>query len=67
MEGIMLSLLGTAAPAVLREWFDKPANGGLVTDPLVPKPWGASDGKVIDRHGLRWLIGYDQPAQTDGK
>jgi PhnB protein len=58
-EGIMLSLLGTAEPEVLHEWFDKLADGGTVIDPLAPKPWGASDGQVVDRHGLHWLIGYE--------
>ncbi|WP_104137528.1 VOC family protein [Arthrobacter sp. ZGTC131] len=58
-EGIMLSLLGTADPAVLHEWFDKLSDGGTIVDPLAPKPWGASDGQVIDRHGLHWLIGYE--------
>ena len=32
---------------------------GRVVDPLTPKPWRASDGQVVDRHGLRWLIGYE--------
>jgi PhnB protein len=59
VEGLMLSLLGTAAPAVLHEWFDKLSAEGSVVDPLAPKPWGASDGQVIDRHGLHWLIGYE--------
>ena len=69
LEGVMLSLLGTAEPAVLHEWFDKLAVDGRVVDPLGPKPWGASDGQVIDQHGLHWLIGYEsglepeQPAQ----
>ena len=58
-EGLMLSLLGTAEPAVLHEWFDRLAEGGRVVDPLAEKPWGASDGQVIDRHGLHWLIGYE--------
>ncbi|MHA7275780.1 VOC family protein [Arthrobacter sp. Hz1] len=58
-EGLMLSLLGTAQPAVLHEWFDKLADGGRVIDPLTPKPWGASDGQVIDQYGLHWLIGYE--------
>ncbi|GAB3550978.1 VOC family protein [Arthrobacter tumbae] len=61
-EGMMLSLLGTAEPAVLHDWFDKLADGGTVVDPLAPKPWGASDGQVIDRHGLHWLIGYEPVA-----
>ncbi|MET4639004.1 VOC family protein [Mycetocola sp. 2940] len=58
-EGLMLSLLGTAVPEVLHDWFDQLAVGGVVVDPLAPKPWGASDGQVIDRHGLHWLIGYE--------
>jgi PhnB protein len=58
-EGLMLSLLGAAGPATLHEWFDKLAVDGTVMDPLSPKPWGASDGQVIDRHGLHWLIGYE--------
>lgn len=59
LEGVRLSLLGTAEPAVLHQWFDKLAVDGRVVDPLSPKPWGASDGQVIDRHGLHWLIGYE--------
>ena len=23
------------------------------------RPWGASDGQVIDRNGLHWLIGFE--------
>jgi PhnB protein len=55
----MLSLLGTTDPEILHEWFDKLSEGGKVVDQLAPKPWGASDGQVIDRHGLHWLIGYE--------
>lgn len=62
LEGVMLSLLGTAEPDVLHKWFDRLADGGSVEDPLAPKPWGASDGQVIDRHGLHWLIGYEPEA-----
>ena len=53
------ALLGTAEPEVLHRWFDALADGGTVVDPLGPKPWGASDGQVIDRFGLHWLIGYE--------
>lgn len=59
VEGLMLSLRGAAEPAVLHEWFDKLSVGGSVVDPLAPKPWGASDGQVIDRHGLHRLVGYE--------
>ena len=59
MEGIRLALLGAAEPAVLHEWFDRLADGGSIVDPLTTKPWGASDGQVVDRYGLLWLIGYE--------
>ncbi|MET0716711.1 MAG: VOC family protein [Mycetocola sp.] len=59
LQGVMLSLLGNAEPDVLHQWFDDLAEGGRVVDPLAAKPWGASDGQVIDRHGLHWLIGYE--------
>ena len=58
-EGLMLSLLGSAAPATLREWFSRLADGGRVVDDLQARSWGDSDGQVIDRHGLHWLIGFE--------
>ncbi|MFE4198226.1 VOC family protein [Paenarthrobacter sp. NPDC056912] len=64
MEGLMLSLLGAAKPDVLHTWFDRLSEGGRVVDPLGPKPWGATDGQVIDRHGLHWLIGYEPEPET---
>ncbi|MGJ6979723.1 VOC family protein [Aestuariimicrobium soli] len=59
MTGGMLALLGSSDPATLHRWFDALADGGRVLDPLAKKPWGASDGQVVDRYGLRWLIGYE--------
>ena len=58
-EGMMLSLLGTAAPPTLRTWFSRLSEGGRVVDELQKRPWGASDGQVIDRYGLHWLIGFE--------
>jgi len=58
-EGMMLSLLGTAAPPTLRKWFTSLSDGGRVVEDLQPRPWGASDGQVIDRYGLHWLIGFE--------
>jgi PhnB protein len=58
-EGMMLSLLGTAAPSTLRAWFSQLSEGGRVVDDLQTRPWGASDGQVIDRYGLHWLIGFE--------
>jgi PhnB protein len=28
-------------------------------DDLQTRPWGASDGQVVDRFGLHWLIGFE--------
>lgn len=58
-EGIMLSLLGTAPPPTLRAWFSSLSEGGRVVDDLQTRPWGASDGQVIDRYGVHWLIGFE--------
>jgi PhnB protein len=58
-EGIMLALLGTAAPSTLRTWFSRLSEGGRVVGDLQKRPWGASDGQVIDRYGLHWLIGFE--------
>lgn len=62
VEGLLLALLGAAEPDVLHRWFDRLAEGGAVVDPLVPKPWGATDGQVVDRYGVAWLIGYEPAA-----
>lgn len=59
-EGLMLSLLGTATPDVMRGWFTALAEGGRVVDDLQERPWGASDGQVVDRYGVPWLIGFEE-------
>ena len=58
VEGMLFSLLGTADPDVLRQWFDALADGGEVIDPLQLRGWGDYDGQVVDRFGLPWLIGF---------
>jgi PhnB protein len=58
-EGLMLSLLGTADAATLKDWFSRLSEGGRIVDDLQVRPWGASDGQVIDRYGLHWLIGFE--------
>jgi PhnB protein len=58
-QGMMLSLLGSATPSVLRSWFSRLSEGGRIVDDLRTRPWGASDGQVIDRFGLHWLIGFE--------
>jgi PhnB protein len=58
-EGQMFALLGTADSATLRQWFAQLSVGGRVVDDLQLRPWGAHDGVVDDRYGLKWLIGYE--------
>ena len=45
--------------STLRNWFSRLCEGGRVVDDLQTRPWGASDGQVIDRYGLHWLIGFE--------
>lgn len=61
-EGLMLSLLGTADAPTLRRWFARLSEDGSVLDDLQKRPWGAFDGQVVDRYGLRWLIGFEDDA-----
>jgi PhnB protein len=61
-EGLLLSLLGTADPTTLSTWFTRLAEGGQVVDDLQKRPWGASDGRVNDRYGLQWLVGFEGDA-----
>lgn len=58
-EGVSFALLGAADPDTLERWFSALADGGTVVEPLVERPWGAHDGTVVDRFGVRWLVGYE--------
>ena len=60
-RGLMLALLGTADAGTLRTWFSRLSEGGRVVHDLTRRPWGASDGQVVDRFGLQWLIGFEGP------
>ncbi len=63
-EGLMLSLLGTAAPSTLRDRGSRLSDGGGVLNDLQVRPWGDSDGQVIDRYGVHWLIGFEGGANN---
>lgn len=65
-RGLMLSLLGAADPVTLTEWFARLAHGGRIVADLQRRPWGSSDGQVVDRYGLHWLIGYEDSAVNSG-
>jgi PhnB protein len=58
-SGLMFSLLGTADAQALRGWFAQLADGGTVLDDLQARAWGATDGQVVDRFGVRWLVGFE--------
>jgi len=57
--GLMFSLLGTTTAAELHTWFDALAEGGTVREELQVRAWGASDGQVVDRYGVHWLVGFE--------
>lgn len=59
LEGVLFSLLGTADPDILEQWFAALSETGTEVDQLQKRPWGAHDGQVTDRFGVRWLIGYE--------
>ena len=40
----------------LRGYWDRLAEGGTVTEPLVAAPWGDSFGMLVDRFGISWLV-----------
>ncbi|TCI99376.1 VOC family protein [Aeromicrobium sp. IC_218] len=58
-EGLLLSLLGAADPDTAHAWFTALRDGGRVVSDLQQRPWGASDGQVVDRFGVPWLLGYE--------
>ena len=47
--------------AELRPLFDKLADGGTVTMPLGPVPWGATFGMCTDRFGIAWMVNIAAP------
>jgi PhnB protein len=57
--GLMFSLLGTTSPTELRAWFEALSEGGTIRAALEVRPWGASDGQVVDRYGVHWLVGFE--------
>ena len=53
--GISVSLSGDDA-GVLRGYWDKLSDGGMVTVPLEPAPWGDTFGMCVDRFGTSWMV-----------
>ena len=40
----------------LRGYWDRLVQGGTVTVPLEPAPWGDSFGMCIDKFGVTWMV-----------
>jgi PhnB protein len=41
---------------VLRNYWDKLAEGGTITVPLEKAPWGDTFGMVTDKFGVNWMV-----------
>jgi PhnB protein len=59
-SSVTLSLTGDDEP-VLRGWWDGLVEGGTITEPLVPAPWGDIFGMCTDRFGTKWMVSIGQP------
>jgi PhnB protein len=58
-----VSLSGDDADgAELRGYFEKLADGGEISMPLEPAPWGDSFGMLKDKFGIQWLVNISGPA-----
>lgn len=52
-----VSLSGAKADETeLRGYWDKLAQGGTISQPLVASPWGAQFGMLKDKFGITWLV-----------
>ncbi|MCU1516294.1 MAG: hypothetical protein JWQ75_1015 [Pseudarthrobacter sp.] len=47
--------------AELRGYWDKLTEGGTVTVPLEPAPWGDVFGMCTDKFGTAWLVNVNNP------
>jgi PhnB protein len=36
--------------------FDALAQGGTVSMPMAPQPWGATYGELVDKYGITWMF-----------
>jgi len=39
-----------------RDWFEALAEGGTITVPFEPAPWGDTFGMLVDPFGIGWLV-----------
>lgn len=56
-SNITISLSGGPEDAeALRGYFAGLAEGGQVSQPLEPAPWGDEFGMLVDRFGIGWMV-----------
>lgn len=56
-DGARISLaLNGDDETVLRDYWDKLAEGGTITMPLDKAPWGDTFGMLTDKFGVNWMI-----------
>ena len=53
--GMSVSLSGDEAD-LLRDWWQRLAEGGTVTMPLEKQMWGDEFGMCVDRFGTPWMV-----------
>jgi PhnB protein len=58
-SNISMSLSGEDE-TILRGYFDKLADGGMVIMPLEKAMWGDTFGMLVDRFGVKWLVNVSQ-------
>lgn len=56
-EGARITLtLNGDDETLLREYWDKLADGGTITMPLEKAPWGDTFGMLTDKFGVNWMV-----------
>ena len=53
-------MMNYATAAEAKAIFDKLADGGEITMPWEPTFWAAGFGTLVDRFGIRWMVGCDE-------
>lgn len=61
-DGVRVSLtLNGDDEALLRDYWNKLAEGGKVTMPFEKAPWGDTFGMLIDKYGVEWMVDVTVP------
>ena len=55
-EGSRISVSLSGDGEELRGFWDKLSEGGTVSVPLAPQPWGDEFGMCTDRFGVDWMV-----------